>query len=75
MEAFSLMKRELGLIRTDASGSQFHIEHIRPALDGGKPVKREIKWSNVLESRSGFGDNIWLLPEDRLMLTPLTPPK
>ncbi|MDR3234465.1 MAG: polysaccharide biosynthesis/export family protein [Planctomycetaceae bacterium] len=50
--------------------SGFHIEHIRPAPDGGQPVKREIQWSNVLVSRSGFGDNIRLLPDDRLILTP-----
>jgi hypothetical protein len=44
------------------------IKHIRPGDDDKPPVVRVLDWEKILSSRSGFGDNLQLLPGDRIVL-------
>ena len=43
------------------------IKHIRPGASG-EPVVTPLEWDRILFSKSGFGDNLQLLPDDRLVL-------
>jgi protein involved in polysaccharide export with SLBB domain len=47
--------------------AQLTIKHIRPR-ENGEPVVTSLDWDKVLFSKSGFGDNLQLLPGDRLGL-------
>jgi hypothetical protein len=48
-------------------GEVISMTHIRPGKEG-EPTKTPLRWEKVLFSQSGFGDNLQLLPEDRLVL-------
>ena len=48
-------------------GTEFIIKYIRPREDG-EPVVTPLVWEKVIFSKSGFGDNLQLLPGDRLVL-------
>jgi polysaccharide export outer membrane protein len=49
------------------SSSDCVIKHIRPG-EGGEPLIRLLSWEKVLFSKSGFGDKVQILPEDRIVL-------
>jgi len=43
------------------------ITHIRPGA-GTEPVVTVLDWEKILSSKAGFGDNLQLLPGDRIIL-------
>ena len=49
------------------SNTRGMIKHIRPR-ESGEPVVTSLDWEKVLFSQSGTGDNLQLLPGDRLVL-------
>jgi protein involved in polysaccharide export with SLBB domain len=59
MDAIANME---GLVDTECS-----IKHVRPR-ENGEPVVTPLTWEKVIFSKSGFGDNLQLLPGDRLVL-------
>ena len=59
MDAIANME---GLVDTECS-----IKHVRP-VENGEPVVTPLTWEKVIFSKSGFGDNLQLLPGDRLVL-------
>jgi protein involved in polysaccharide export with SLBB domain len=46
--------------------SQFNIKHVRPR--DGEPTVTPLQWDKILMSKSGYGDNLQLLPDDRIFL-------
>jgi protein involved in polysaccharide export with SLBB domain len=44
------------------------IKHIRPGEEDKPPVVKTLEWEKILFSKSGFGDNLQLLPGDRIVL-------
>ena len=45
---------------------KFDIRHVRPSE--GEPSVTPLQWDKVLMSKPGFGDNLQLLPDDRIFL-------
>jgi polysaccharide export outer membrane protein len=64
----TVMKAITDMKTLPGSLSDVGIQHIRPGKDDGDAKTTQLQWSKILLHRAGYGQNLQLLPGDRIII-------